>query len=129
MGSVKKWLLASVLLDLLSMYETSPYFSKWGPYTEYLVYANQYNTNWSAARDFCRKKHSDLATIRSRAENENLKDLGGWIGLHQESEGSAWKWSKEDESVDYFNWAVGGRQHTRFGPGQSRMKSSMVSAV
>uniref|UniRef100_A0A3B5Q6G5 C-type lectin domain-containing protein n=1 Tax=Xiphophorus maculatus TaxID=8083 RepID=A0A3B5Q6G5_XIPMA len=50
--------------------------------------------NWTAAQSFCRKQHSDLASIRNESENQQVQQLvpAGtkvWTGLYR----GGWKWS------------------------------------
>ncbi|XP_043101808.1 macrophage mannose receptor 1-like [Puntigrus tetrazona] len=52
---------------------------------------------WVDAQTFCRGRYTDLATIRSPEEREEIttltRDVGGywWIGLHRDN----WKWSDQ----------------------------------
>ncbi|XP_041081665.1 C-type mannose receptor 2-like [Polyodon spathula] len=66
---------------------------------------------WSEAQSYCRQKHTDLATVRSQEEAEQLFNVRGdsfngaaWIGLHRDKEN--WQWSNSDD-VTYNNWPVG----------------------
>ncbi|KAM6959834.1 C-type lectin [Tautogolabrus adspersus] len=60
--------------------------------------------SWFDAQNYCRQHHTDLVSVRSPAENQELKrrlqestDVQeAWIGLHRDS----WKWS--DGSSSYF---------------------------
>ncbi|KAA0721224.1 C-type lectin domain family 10 member A MMGL [Triplophysa tibetana] len=50
--------------------------------------------SWSDAQTYCRQHHTDLATIRTQAENDQLAIMMSsysyaWIGLFRDS----WKWS------------------------------------
>ncbi|XP_054878194.1 lectin-like [Poeciliopsis prolifica] len=50
--------------------------------------------NWTEAQSFCRKQHSDLASIRNESENQQVQQLvpAGtkvWTGLYRDG----WKWS------------------------------------
>jgi hypothetical protein len=47
----------------------------------------------SAARDYCRTHHTDLVSIRSAAENQEVREVAAghevWIGLFKDK----WRWS------------------------------------
>ncbi|XP_073325541.1 uncharacterized protein [Pagrus major] len=50
--------------------------------------------NWTEAQSYCRDHHTDLASVRNTAENQEVKDVIPsrgivWIGLFRDS----WKWS------------------------------------
>ncbi|XP_059931931.1 lectin BRA-3-like [Gadus macrocephalus] len=49
----------------------------------------------SAARDYCRTHHTDLVSIRSAAENQEVREVAAghevWIGLFKDT----WRWSDE----------------------------------
>ncbi|XP_073326724.1 C-type lectin BfL-2-like [Pagrus major] len=54
--------------------------------------------NWTEAQSYCRDHHTDLASVRNTAENQEVKDVippGGivWIGLSRD-----WKWSDGSNS-------------------------------
>ncbi|XP_046698571.1 macrophage mannose receptor 1-like [Silurus meridionalis] len=53
------------------------------------------NVTWSDALTYCRQNHTDLASVRSSAENSILKSLavngGSWFGLFRDT----WKWSDQ----------------------------------
>uniref|UniRef100_A0A087Y0N5 C-type lectin domain-containing protein n=1 Tax=Poecilia formosa TaxID=48698 RepID=A0A087Y0N5_POEFO len=73
-------------------------------------FVNQSST-WSEALTYCRQKHTDLASINSSTENDELKrtlDSAGHssdvrIGLYNEVN---WKWSDgfSSSGADYRNW-------------------------
>uniref|UniRef100_A0A3B3V1A8 C-type lectin domain-containing protein n=1 Tax=Poecilia latipinna TaxID=48699 RepID=A0A3B3V1A8_9TELE len=73
-------------------------------------FVNQSST-WSEALTYCRQKHTDLASIKSSTENDELKrtlESAGHssdvrIGLYNEVN---WKWSDGFSSsvADYRNW-------------------------
>lgn len=61
--------------------------------------------NWTDAQTYCRKHYTDLASVRSSAENEEIKNLVesfSWIGLYRES----WKWSDGQlmRMASFSNW-------------------------
>ncbi|XP_065118375.1 macrophage mannose receptor 1 isoform X3 [Paramisgurnus dabryanus] len=63
--------------------------------------------NWTDAQNYCRQNHTDLATVRSSQEQNQLDALGVsgvyvWIGLFMDS----WQWS-DQWSRFYRNWAAG----------------------
>ncbi|XP_008401130.1 macrophage mannose receptor 1-like [Poecilia reticulata] len=47
--------------------------------------------SWTEAQSYCRKRHTDLASVRNMAENRQIMELiptpNTWIGLYRE-----WKW-------------------------------------
>ncbi|XP_036072754.1 macrophage mannose receptor 1-like isoform X2 [Oryzias melastigma] len=57
--------------------------------------------SWDEAQEYCREKHTDLATVRSMADMDRIiPDLGNkkaWIGLYRDAGGSRmWKWSQPE---------------------------------
>ncbi|XP_014185661.1 lymphocyte antigen 75-like [Haplochromis burtoni] len=60
--------------------------------TSRFIFVNMSNT-WEDAQSYCRKNHTDLASVRNQSENEELKKITvssyTWIGLYRNS----WKWS------------------------------------
>ncbi|XP_058871355.1 macrophage mannose receptor 1-like [Acipenser ruthenus] len=64
--------------------------------------------SWSEAQSYCREKHTDLATVRSQEEAEQLLNIAGaslgdsWIGLYRDDTQN-WQWSNSDDVI-YSNW-------------------------
>ncbi|MGH0136350.1 UNVERIFIED_CONTAM: hypothetical protein FKN15_060778 [Acipenser sinensis] len=64
--------------------------------------------SWSEAQSYCREKHTDLATVRSQEEAEQLLNITGaslrdsWIGLYRDDTQN-WQWSNSDDVI-YSNW-------------------------
>ncbi|XP_058864831.1 macrophage mannose receptor 1-like [Acipenser ruthenus] len=65
--------------------------------------------SWSEAQSYCREKHTDLATVRSQEEAEQLLNITGdslndtaWIGLYRDDTQN-WQWSNSDDVI-YTNW-------------------------
>ncbi|XP_058871696.1 snaclec bitiscetin subunit alpha-like [Acipenser ruthenus] len=64
--------------------------------------------SWSDAQRYCREKHTDLATVRSQEEAEQLLNIAGaslgdsWIGLYRDDTQN-WQWSNSDDVI-YSNW-------------------------
>ncbi|KAK6477807.1 snaclec bitiscetin subunit alpha-like, partial [Huso huso] len=64
--------------------------------------------SWSEAQRYCREKHTDLATVRSQEEAEQLLNITGaslrdsWIGLYRDDTQN-WQWSNSDDVI-YSNW-------------------------
>ncbi|XP_041926691.1 macrophage mannose receptor 1-like isoform X2 [Alosa sapidissima] len=56
--------------------------------------------NWTDAQRYCREKHTDLASVRNQAENDQIDNVRGggdnpaWIGLFRD----AWEWSDGSSS-------------------------------
>ncbi|KAK1142793.1 macrophage mannose receptor 1-like [Acipenser oxyrinchus oxyrinchus] len=67
--------------------------------------------SWTDARSYCREMHTDLVTVHSLEEQQQIlnvaKDDQFWIGLYRDSDN--WEWSTGDV-VSYTNWtaATGG---------------------
>lgn len=63
--------------------------------------------SWYQAKTYCRSKYTDLASIRSISEYENISILltgeGSWFGLHRKP------WSKWSDSSNrkFTDWAKG----------------------
>uniref|UniRef100_A0A672FAR5 C-type lectin domain-containing protein n=1 Tax=Salarias fasciatus TaxID=181472 RepID=A0A672FAR5_SALFA len=61
--------------------------------------------NWTAARDYCRTHHTDLAMIETGEENAKvaaLRKQQTWIGLYR----IPWRWSDGSNSA-FKNWMAG----------------------
>ncbi|KAK6477854.1 secretory phospholipase A2 receptor-like [Huso huso] len=64
--------------------------------------------SWSEAQSYCREKHTDLATVRSQEEAQQLLNITGaslrdsWIGLYRDDTQN-WQWSNSDDVI-YSNW-------------------------
>ncbi|KAL7853031.1 hypothetical protein SRHO_G00188160 [Serrasalmus rhombeus] len=54
--------------------------------------------SWHDAQSYCRKNHTDLASVRNQAENDKIKEAAKgqivWIGLFR----VFWKWSDQSNS-------------------------------
>uniref|UniRef100_A0A672F5M0 C-type lectin domain-containing protein n=1 Tax=Salarias fasciatus TaxID=181472 RepID=A0A672F5M0_SALFA len=62
-------------------------------------------SSWMAARDYCRKHHTDLAIIETEQENTKLagaRNNYAWIGLYR----IPWRWSDGSDSA-FKNWMAG----------------------
>ncbi|MGH0145003.1 UNVERIFIED_CONTAM: hypothetical protein FKN15_046310 [Acipenser sinensis] len=59
---------------------------------------------WTEAQQYCREHHTDLVSIKSASENEDLvKKAQGkpfWIGLFN----NPWKWSRQSYNYTFHNW-------------------------
>nr|XP_046271756.1 C-type mannose receptor 2-like [Scatophagus argus] len=59
--------------------------------------------NWTEAQSYCRKHHTDLASVRNQSENDQLKTMvqnqHTWIGLYRDS----WKWS-DGSHISFTHW-------------------------
>uniref|UniRef100_A0A674D5D6 C-type lectin domain-containing protein n=1 Tax=Salmo trutta TaxID=8032 RepID=A0A674D5D6_SALTR len=53
---------------------------------------------WREAQRYCRKHHTDLASVRNQAENKEICNVAGssavWIGLFKDT----WEWSDQSNS-------------------------------
>ncbi|KAK1151452.1 snaclec bitiscetin subunit alpha-like [Acipenser oxyrinchus oxyrinchus] len=64
--------------------------------------------SWSEAQSYCREKHTDLATVCSQEEAQQLLTITGaslwdsWIGLYRDDTQN-WQWSNSDDVI-YSNW-------------------------
>ncbi|MGH0154365.1 UNVERIFIED_CONTAM: hypothetical protein FKN15_026930 [Acipenser sinensis] len=63
--------------------------------------------SWTEAQQYCREHHTDLVSINSASENEDLvKKAQGkpfWIGLFN----NLWKWSHQGDNYTFHNWSNG----------------------
>lgn len=90
--------IVTCILLLLSLFGT---FSKY-------VYIKKHKS-WNEAQSFCRKHHTDLASVSNEQDNLKLGKLGNsndhiWIGLKNSSESKKWMWSGGTEVSSFF-WA------------------------
>ncbi|TDH16660.1 hypothetical protein EPR50_G00000250 [Perca flavescens] len=60
--------------------------------------------SWAVAQNYCRWHHSDLITIRTQQQADELAPYEGWIGLYSDTSSPEWKWSRGDERATFFNW-------------------------
>uniref|UniRef100_A0A8C9ZM90 C-type lectin domain-containing protein n=1 Tax=Sander lucioperca TaxID=283035 RepID=A0A8C9ZM90_SANLU len=58
------------------------------------------NMTWKAAKDYCRKNHTDLATVSNQTDMQRLLNStteqyqgGAWIGLQNNTTNTVWSWS------------------------------------
>ncbi|XP_062372576.1 C-type mannose receptor 2-like [Sardina pilchardus] len=65
--------------------------------------------SWADAQRYCREKHTDLASVRNQAENDQMKQviagspLGPWIGLFR----AAWSEWSDGSSSSFRYWNSG----------------------
>ncbi|KAK1152063.1 macrophage mannose receptor 1-like [Acipenser oxyrinchus oxyrinchus] len=68
----------------------------------------RYIKSWTDARSYCREKYTDLVTVRSLEEQQQIlnvaKDYEFWIGLYRDSDN--WQWSTGD-AASYTKWVAG----------------------
>ncbi|XP_076145743.1 C-type mannose receptor 2-like [Alosa pseudoharengus] len=62
---------------------------------------------WADAQRYCREKHTDLASVRNQAENDQIEEVrgrvnGAWIGLFRDT----WEWSDGSNS-SFRHWNTG----------------------
>ena len=66
--------------------------------------------NWDSAKESCEDGGGELAIIPNEDTQTFIESLpsevGGWIGLHQESQSREWFWT-DGSPLEYKNWAVG----------------------
>ncbi|XP_058864858.1 macrophage mannose receptor 1-like [Acipenser ruthenus] len=65
--------------------------------------------SWSEAQSYCSENHTELATVHSQEEAQQLLDIAGaslsdsaWIGLYRDDTQN-WQWSNSDDVI-YSNW-------------------------
>ncbi|KAK6470107.1 secretory phospholipase A2 receptor-like, partial [Huso huso] len=65
--------------------------------------------SWSEAQSYCRENHTELATVHSQEEAQQLLNIAGaslsdsaWIGLYRDDTQN-WQWSNSDDVI-YSNW-------------------------
>ncbi|XP_067333286.1 macrophage mannose receptor 1-like isoform X2 [Channa argus] len=77
------------------------YNGKRDPSSSFIL-VNQFMT-WMDAQSYCRLHHTDLASVRNKAENDQIKMMlqseYTWIGLFRDS----WKWS-DGSPVSFSYW-------------------------
>ncbi|XP_022624195.1 C-type mannose receptor 2-like [Seriola dumerili] len=71
------------------------------------------SNTYKEAKSYCREIYTDLATVRSTADMNNLINLvstnttaRAWIGL-EIGDVWMWHWSWPDEKLDFLNWKAG----------------------
>ncbi|XP_029932034.1 macrophage mannose receptor 1-like isoform X2 [Myripristis murdjan] len=61
--------------------------------------------SWASAQRYCRRFHTDLASVRNQEENQRIQNLSNdknvWIGLYRK-----WEWS-DHSGATYRNWRHG----------------------
>nr|XP_032362955.1 macrophage mannose receptor 1-like isoform X2 [Etheostoma spectabile] len=65
------------------------------------------NKNWTEAQKYCRKYHTDLATVSNETDMQRLQQhprypSGAWIGLQRD-----WRWSQSGVEFKDSNWSPG----------------------
>uniref|UniRef100_A0A8C9X834 C-type lectin domain-containing protein n=1 Tax=Sander lucioperca TaxID=283035 RepID=A0A8C9X834_SANLU len=65
------------------------------------------NMTWKAAKEYCRKHHTDLATVSNQTDMQRLHNhakfqAGAWIGLQRE-----WRWSQPGVEFNESKWSQG----------------------
>ncbi|XP_055057237.2 macrophage mannose receptor 1-like [Misgurnus anguillicaudatus] len=84
------------------------YFLRFACYNESTGYVRIDNaTPWTKAQRYCRRYHTDLATVHNFQEQQQLHAVVGkwfsfWIGLFKDS----WQWS-DQWNLTFKNWAAG----------------------
>uniref|UniRef100_A0A3B4Z1P0 C-type lectin domain-containing protein n=1 Tax=Stegastes partitus TaxID=144197 RepID=A0A3B4Z1P0_9TELE len=92
----------------------------------YVIVQSQFS--WSVAQLYCRRHHSDLASIRSQNEKNYiqgiLKETGFvnvWIGLYRDP----WAFWSDNSTSTFTNWDIG--QPNQRHPTQLCVKFNLVS--
>ncbi|XP_072518023.1 C-type mannose receptor 2-like [Salminus brasiliensis] len=85
-----------------SCYTYLPFICYDGKYgTDEYIWINQY-MSWADAQHYCRENYTDLASVRSWAENQRILNITGgsnvWIGLYRTR-----LWS-DQHNLTYENW-------------------------
>lgn len=79
-------------------------------YTYYVRGYPSYAMDWNHAQHFCRKHHTDLASIVTAQEASeiphHLRHHTIWIGLYRTSKTEDWRWSEGGSPLEYF-WGEG----------------------
>uniref|UniRef100_A0A8D0D990 C-type lectin domain-containing protein n=1 Tax=Sander lucioperca TaxID=283035 RepID=A0A8D0D990_SANLU len=70
------------------------------------------NMTWKAAKEYCRKHHTDLATVSNQTDMQRLHNhakfqAGAWIGLQRE-----WRWSQPGVEFNESKWSQGEPNNT-----------------
>uniref|UniRef100_A0A8C9XC38 C-type lectin domain-containing protein n=1 Tax=Sander lucioperca TaxID=283035 RepID=A0A8C9XC38_SANLU len=59
------------------------------------------NMTWKEAKEYCRKNHTDLATVSNQTDMQRLLNStteqyqgGAWIGLQDNTTNTVWRWSQ-----------------------------------
>uniref|UniRef100_A0A8C9XDP9 C-type lectin domain-containing protein n=1 Tax=Sander lucioperca TaxID=283035 RepID=A0A8C9XDP9_SANLU len=80
------------------------------------------NMTWKEAQDYCRKNHTDLATVSNQTDMQRLLDStteqyqgGAWIGLQDNTTNTAWRWSQSgvefnETCLHYNSYRTSGEQ-------------------
>ncbi|XP_043101157.1 asialoglycoprotein receptor 2-like [Puntigrus tetrazona] len=87
---------------------------------DYILITN--SITWSAAQNYCRTNHIDLATVQSNENWTRLQEAArqqsfsgyAWVGLYNDI--NSWRWSYNEESLVFKSWAVG--QPDNYGAGE-----------
>lgn len=61
---------------------------------------------WHQAQSHCRSKYTDLATVRTKSENDqvnNMLSTTHWLGLHRER----WAYWSDNSPTSFTNWNTG----------------------
>ncbi len=69
----------------------------------------QEGKNWTDAQKYCREKHTDLASVRNKTENNLIQNITekpnphnkAWIGLYR-----FWVWS-DNSTASFTHWMSG----------------------
>ncbi|XP_028443656.1 macrophage mannose receptor 1-like [Perca flavescens] len=77
---------------------------------------------WKGAQEYCRKNHTDLATVSNEADMQRLQNhpkyqAGAWIGLQRD-----WRWSQPGVEFNESKWSPGQPNNVRNQENCVRMK-------